>query len=136
MGEPAINAEQADDAKAWIAENPKKFLALCFRRLFFFWASVPRTWAGLPVTGLKRVKNLLFLASSLLSIGGLLLALKRRVYGVFLFATLLLFYPLIYYISVPEARYRHAIEPELAILAVFLVSSFSARTDATQATER
>jgi len=49
------------------------------------------------------------------------------VYGVFLFATLLLFYPLIYYISVPEARYRHAIEPELAILAVFLVSSFSAR---------
>ena len=82
MGEPAINAEQADDAKAWIAENPKKFLALCFRRLFFFWASVPRTWAGLPVTGLKRVKNLFFLASSLLvywrTVAGLEEARVRR----------------------------------------------------------
>jgi len=32
-----------------------------------------------------------------------------------------------YYISVPEARYRHAIEPELIILAVFLLWSLSAR---------
>ena len=102
MGEPAINAEQADEAKAWIAQHPKRFLVLCFRRFIFFWAGLPRTWAGLPVTGLKQVKNLLFLASSLLSIGGLLLAFKRRVHGVFLFATLLLFYPLIYYISAPE----------------------------------
>ena len=76
---------------------------------------------------MKQVRNLLFLASSLLSIGGLLLALKRRVHGVFLFVTLWLFYPLIYYITVPEPRYRHAIEPELVVLAVFLISSFPAR---------
>jgi hypothetical protein len=69
------------------------------------------------------VKNLLFLASSLLSIGGLLLAFKRRVHGVLLFATLLLSYPLIYYITVPEPRYRHPIEPELLILSVFLLLS-------------
>ena len=73
---------------------------------------------------MKRVRNLLFLASSLLSIGGLLLAFKRRVHGVFLFATLLLSYPLIYYITVPEPRYRHAIEPELVILAVLLLLLF------------
>ena len=75
------------------------------------------------MTGLKRVKNLLFLTSSLLSVGGLLLAFERRVHGVLLFATLLLSYPLVYYISVPEPRYRHAIEPELVVPAVFLISS-------------
>jgi 4-amino-4-deoxy-L-arabinose transferase-like glycosyltransferase len=123
MGEAAINTEQADEAKAWIAQHPKRFLVLCSRRFIFFWAGLPRTWAGLPRTGLGRVRNLVFLASSLLAIGGLLLAFKRRAHGVVLFAMLLLSYPLIYYITFTEPRYRHPIEPELVILAVFLISS-------------
>jgi 4-amino-4-deoxy-L-arabinose transferase-like glycosyltransferase len=127
MGEPAINAEQAQEAKAWIAQHPERFLVLCFRRFIFFWAGVPRTWSGVSRTGLDQVKNLLFLTSSLLAIGGLFLAVKRRVDGAFLFATLLIFYPLIYYLTFPTARYRHPIDPELTILAVFLISSFSAR---------
>ena len=125
LSEAAISSQQADEAKAWIAQHPQRFLVLCFRRFIFFWAGLPVTWAGLPVTGLKRVRNLVFLASSLLSMGGLWLAFKRRVHGVFLFATLLLFYPLTYYITVPEPRYRHAIEPELVILSVFLLLSLS-----------
>ena len=127
MGEVAINAEQADQAKAWIAQNPKRFLVLCLRRFIFFWAGLPRTWTGIPKTGLEQVKNLLFLASSLLAIGGLLLAFQRRAQGVFLFATLLGFYPLIYYITHPEPRYRHPIDPEVMILAVFLISSLAVR---------
>jgi 4-amino-4-deoxy-L-arabinose transferase-like glycosyltransferase len=127
MGEAAISSQQADEAKAWIAQHPKRFLVLCFRRFIFFWSGLPRTWTGLPVTGQKKVKNLLFLASSLVSIGGLLLAFKRRVSGLFLFATLVLFYPLTYYITVPEPRYRHAMEPELVILSVFLLLTLSAR---------
>ena len=119
MGEAAFDAEQADQAKDWIAQHPKMFLVLTFRRFIFF-------WAGIPKTGLEQAKNLLFLASSVLSIGGLLLAAKRRLHGVLLFATLLVSYPLIYYITFPQPRYRHAIEPELAILAVFLISSLSA----------
>jgi 4-amino-4-deoxy-L-arabinose transferase-like glycosyltransferase len=127
VGEPAINAEQAREAKAWIAQHPKRFLVLCFRRFGFFWAGVPRTWTGLARTGFDRLKNWIFLASSLLAMGGLLLAVKRRVHGAFLFATLLIFYPLIYYLTFPTARYRHAIDPELEILTVFLISSFAAR---------
>jgi 4-amino-4-deoxy-L-arabinose transferase-like glycosyltransferase len=119
MGEAAFDTEQADQAIDWIAQHPKRFLVLTGRRFIFFWAGIPRT-------GLEQVKNLLFLGSSLLAIGGLLLALKRRVHGVFLFATLLGSYPLIYYITFPQPRYRHAIDPELAILAVFLISSFPA----------
>jgi LPXTG-motif cell wall-anchored protein len=127
MGEVAINAEQADEAKAWIVQHPQRFLVLCFRRFIFFWAGLPRTWAGLPLTGPQRIKNLLFLASSLLAVGGLLLAFKRRVHGVFLFATLLFSYPLVYYITFPQPRYRHPIDPAIAILAVFLISSLAVR---------
>lgn len=119
MGEVAYNAEQADEAKEWIVQNPKSFLQLSFRRFLFF-------WAGIPQEGQSRSKNLFLLASSMLAIGGLLLAAKRRIHGVFLFATLLVFYPLIYYFTFPTPRYRHAIDPELAILAVFLISSFPA----------
>ena len=119
MGEVAINTEQADQAKEWIAQHPKRFLWLSFRRFIFF-------WAGLPRKGLEQMKNLLFLTSSVLSIGGLLLAAKRRVHGVMLFATLLVFYPLIYYITFPTPRYRHPLDPELVILSVFLISSLLA----------
>ena len=120
MGEAAFVAEQGDLAKEWIAQHPQRFLVLTFRRFIFF-------WAGLPREGQEQGRNLFLQVSSLLAIGGLLLAAKRRTHGVFLFATLLGFYPLIYYITFPSARYRHAIDPELVILGVFLISSLSAR---------
>lgn len=127
MGEPAINAQQADAAKAWIAKHPQRFLGLCLRRFYFFWAGLPRSYGGGLLAGLKQVKNLLFLASSLLAMGGLFLAFRRRVHGVFLFAALLLSYPLTYYITVPEPRYRHAIEPEMVMLSMFLLAAIWAR---------
>ena len=129
MGEAAFDTEQGDLAKEWIAQHPQTFLVLSFRRFIFFWAGIPRA-------GLEQVENLLFLVSSLLAIGGLLLAAKRRVHGVFLFATLLVFYPLIYYFTFPTPRYRHAIDPELVILAVFLISSIPARFVSSQVETR
>jgi hypothetical protein len=35
---------------------------------------------------------------------------------------LILFYPALYYVVFPMPRYRHPIEPEMAILAVFLLT--------------
>jgi hypothetical protein len=115
MGEAAFVSEQGRLAKEWIAQHPQAFLVLSLRRFFFF-------WAGLPREGLGVAENVVILASSALSIGGLLLAAKRRMQSVFLFATLLAFYPLIYYFTFPTVRYHHAIDPELVILAVFLIS--------------
>src|SRR5215469_13406717 len=125
VGEPAINAKMADDAKAWIAEHPQRFLVLCVHRFILFWTGslFIGTAAGLGT----QLKNLLFALSSLLGIAGLVLAVRKRVHAVFLFAALIVFYPLTYYISVPELRYRHAIEPQLLILAAFLLCSLAAR---------
>ena len=119
MGEPAFTAEQGRLAREWIEQHPGRFLLLSFRRFIFFWDGMPRVS---DVVGLIAAKNLLFLATSVLAIWGLLLAWKRRVHGVFLFAALLIFYPLVYYVCFPELRYRHPIDPELLILGVYLVS--------------
>ena len=117
MGEAAYAAEQSRLAKQWIAENPKQFAIITFRRFVFYWNGLPRLS---KIQALEQFKNSLFLASSLLSIAGLVLAIKNRVHGVFLFASLLIFYPLVYYVSFPHPRYRHPIDPELVILGVYL----------------
>ena len=116
MGEAAYDDEQADLAKEWIAQHPKLFLTLSFRRFIFFWAGIPRERAG---AGQKVA------LSGILAAGnqGITLAAKRRIHGVFLFATLLGFYPLIYYFTFVLSRYRHAIDPELVILAIFSLNN-------------
>ena len=119
MGEAAFGAEQGRLAREWIEQHPSRFLVLTLRRFIFFWDGMPRVS---DVAGLIAAKNLLFLATSLVAIWGLLLAWKRGIHGVFLFAALLIFYPLVYYVCFPELRYRHPIDPELLILGVYLVS--------------
>jgi hypothetical protein len=49
------------------------------------------------------------------------------VHGVFLFASLLIVYPLVFYVSFPQPRYRHPIDPMLTILAVYLFTQVSPR---------
>ncbi len=125
MGELAFCAEQGRLAHQWIREHPQKFAVITLRRVWFFWNGLPRLakWGWLAET-----KNTHTLFLSVMGIWGLLLALKRRVHGMFLFATLLVFYPLIYYICFPEPRYRHPLDPSLIILGVYLVSETRPRT--------
>jgi len=156
MGEAAYAAEQACLAKQWIAENPRQFAIVTFRKFVFYWNGLPRLsstsewmqqhphhWAsrlfwplifdgsGTPrsnvIEGLQQARTSLFLATSLLSIAGLVLAIRNRVHGVFLFASLLVFYPLVYYVSFPQPRYRHPIDPMLTMLAVYLFTQVSPR---------
>jgi hypothetical protein len=47
--------------------------------------------------------------------------LTRRPRGWPLFVSALVVYPIPYYFVYPVAKYRHAIEPELLLLSVYLV---------------
>lgn len=125
LGEAAYAAEQGRLANEWIVQNPGKFLTVSFRKAVFFWYGVPRLTKN---PRLEWTKNVLFFASSLVPCFGLLLALKRRVHGVFLFASLMIVYPLVYYVSFPSARYRHPIEPQMLILGVYLVTQTRPRS--------
>jgi len=52
---------------------------------------------------------------------------RHWLWPVALFASLLLFYPLVYYVSFPHPRYRHPIDPMLLMLAVYLFTQVGPR---------
>lgn len=119
MGELAYSADCKRLAFDWVRANPGRFAIISLKRFFYYWNGVPRpTDSRWPVD----FRNSLFLASSVVALWGLGRALRRRVRGAWLFAGLVLTYPTTYYFVFPHARYRHPIEPELLILAVFLIS--------------
>ena len=161
IGEAAYSAEQSRLANQWIAANPAQFATVTFRKFIFYWNGLPRLsstaewmhqhpdrWAsrtfwhlifdsnGAPrstvILALEQARTSLFLATSLFAFAGLILALRNRVHGVFLFASLLLFYPLVYYVSFPHPRYRHPIDPMLLMLAVYLFTQVSPRRPITK----
>ena len=124
MGELAYAAECRRHAFEWIRSNPGRFAVISLRRLFYYWNGVPKpSDSRVP----WDFRNSLFLASSVLALWGLVRALRQKAHAAWLYAGLVLTYPTIYYFVFPHARYRHPIEPELFILAVFLMSQVGKR---------
>jgi 4-amino-4-deoxy-L-arabinose transferase-like glycosyltransferase len=118
MGELAYAADCKRLAFEWVRENPRRFAVISLKRFFYYWNGVPKD------TGSRApwdFRSSLFLAWSVLAIWGLCRALRQKRRGAWLFAGLALTYPTTYYFVFPHARYRHPIEPELLILAVFLL---------------
>jgi hypothetical protein len=100
-------------------------LVISLKRVFYYWNGVPKPTDS---TAFWDFRSSLFLASSVLAVWGLILALRQKRCGAWLFAGLIVTYPAVYYVVYPHARYRHPIEPELLIVAVFLLSQVKDRT--------
>jgi hypothetical protein len=118
MGEIAYIAMRKQQALAFIKADYALFSWLSMKRFIFFWASPPK---ATDPPWLSPAKNALFLASSILAIWGLGLALKQRRPGAWLMFWLILLYPAVYYFVYALPRYRHPIEPEMTIFCVFLL---------------
>src|ERR1700688_190430 len=129
MGELAYEADCRRLAFEWIREHPRKFAAISVKRFFYYWNSVPKPTDNLTPWDFR---GSLFLASSVVGIWGLGRALRRKLPGAWLFAGLIATYPTVYYFVFPHARYRHPIEPELFMLAVFLLSEVGRRKTVAQ----
>jgi 4-amino-4-deoxy-L-arabinose transferase-like glycosyltransferase len=125
MGELKYEAFCRKRAFDWIRTHPGRFAIISLKRLFYYWNGVPR-----PTDSVAPVdfRSSLFLASSVLAIWGAGRAVRQKRPGAWLFAGLILTYPVVYYFVFPHARYRHPIEPELFILIVFLLSETARRT--------
>ncbi len=119
MGELAYIAMRKRQAFDYIKADYGRFTVLCVKRFIYFWAGPPK--ATQP-WWMNDVKNSLFLGSSVLLFWGLGCALRLRKQGAWLVFWLILLYPAIYYVVFPAPRYRVPIEPEMAILAVFLLT--------------
>ncbi|MGA8764787.1 MAG: glycosyltransferase family 39 protein [Candidatus Sulfotelmatobacter sp.] len=118
MGELAYEADCRRLALDWIRQHPEKFAVISMKRFLYYWNGVPRPTDSVAPFDFR---SSLFLASSVLTIWGLGRALRQGRPGAWLFAGLVATYPTVYYFVFPHARYRHPIEPELWILAVFLL---------------
>ena len=125
MGELAYVAMRKRQAIDYIRADYARFAGLCVKRFIYFWAGPPK--ATQP-WWMNDAKNSLFLASSVLMFWGLARALRLRKPGAWLLFWLILLYPAIYYVVFPAPRYRHPIEPEMTILAVFLLTEAGKKT--------
>jgi len=125
MGELNYIAMRKQQAISYIKADYGRFALLSFKRLLCFWAGPPRVtdpaWIGMA-------KDSLFLATSVLMFWGLGRALRQRRPGAWLLFWLVLLYPAIYYFVYAIPRYRHAIEPEMAILCAFLLAEAGRKT--------
>jgi hypothetical protein len=119
MGELAYSADCKRLALEWIRQDPARFAVVSLKRFFYYWNSVPRETSSVAPVDFRTS---LFLATSVVALWGLGRAVRQKRRGAWLFAGLVLTYPTIYYFVFPHARYRHAIEPELFILGVFLIT--------------
>ncbi len=117
MGETAYVAERKREAIAFIRADYGRFAWLSVKRFIYYWAGRPR------VSGFSGLAdNSVFLASSVLAFWGLGRALRKHIPSAWLFLWLVLSYPATYYFVFPHSRYRHPIEPELAILIAYVIS--------------
>ncbi len=119
MGELSYIAMRKKQAMDYIQADYFRFFTLCVKRFVYFWSGPPRL---AQVWWLAQVKNSLFLASSVLMFWGLARALRQHKPGVGLLFWLILLYPAVYYVVFPSQRYRHPIEPEMAILGTYLLN--------------
>jgi 4-amino-4-deoxy-L-arabinose transferase-like glycosyltransferase len=126
LGEVQYVKERSEMAKAYIAAQPKRFAELSLKRFYFFWASVPHPLEHSPwIEYFRELNYCIFSVSGLLGLG---LALKRRIPSAGLFAAAFLLLPLTYYFITVQARFRHPLEPLIAILTVYLFQSAERRS--------
>lgn len=121
-GEVAYVAGRKREAVDFIEADYGRFGWLSLKRFAYYWTGLPQPDKTLAQTLLKN--SWLFL-TSLLSFCGLWFAFKRHIPAARLFVWLIILYPAVYYITFPHPRYRHPIEPELAILVVYGIAEIA-----------
>jgi len=121
MGEIGFAKMRGDEAKARILARPWRTAKWTLDRILFFWDGTPHAANGHLANEYLRQLSYCFL--SVCGLLGLGLMLKRRVEGAGLFAAIFLLLPLPYYLVTVQPRFRHPMEPLIAVLAVYLFRS-------------
>lgn len=119
LGELNYVAECKREAMDFIRQDYGRFVRLDIKRFVYFWAGLPHPDKTLTQSLLK---NAWAFGTSLLAFWGLWKAFRNGTPAASLFLWLIVFFPAIYCITFPSPRYRHPIEPELAILVVYALA--------------
>jgi len=119
LGEIPFMQEKQRQVREFVREHPGEFLRFTLERVLYFWIGPPQAniVAGYD---LMIARHFMFILPAAFAFAGLWLTVRNRMRGGFLLACFLLMYPLPYYLVNPFPRYKHAIEPEIILLAVYL----------------
>jgi 4-amino-4-deoxy-L-arabinose transferase-like glycosyltransferase len=120
MGEIAYIAHKQQQTLAFIGSHPGAFAWTSFRRFLYVWtgywsfdrrylAQEPFDPANIAFCMIVTVPMLLGLRRAFREAGDVAMP----------YALLLVFFPLIYYFTHPKLHYRHTIDPEIVVLAVY-----------------
>jgi len=124
MGEIAYMAEKEHEAIAYMRTHPSETLNFMFHRFVSHWLAFSDSPADVWENGTVYSRSFLIL-NSLLSVLCLLGALYAHRSGdpeAFLYAMVLLVFPLVFYLTHASMRYRFPIDPIMLILAVSAVA--------------
>ena len=120
MGEVPFAKMRQREAMERIRARPGAFVRHAVDRFFFYWDDTPHFTDHLVGEYFRRAQ---YGFVSLCGLMGLGLMLRRRVEGAGLFALCFLLVPIPYYLVTVQARFRHPLEPLIAILGVYLFRS-------------
>jgi 4-amino-4-deoxy-L-arabinose transferase-like glycosyltransferase len=123
VGEPAYMAEKERDAKDVIVNHTLRFAGQTLRRVLYTWTdfwNFPPRWS-LDASGVPDV--LTYSMISFLAFAGLGWSIRNRRDDSAPLMILLVFFPLVYYLTHQDVRFRHPIDPVVVIFAVYGVSS-------------
>jgi 4-amino-4-deoxy-L-arabinose transferase-like glycosyltransferase len=123
MTEIPFMQEKQREAVLFMRTHPVETMGFIFRRFSDNWIAMwdppADIWSRVDlVTKLGIVGNCLF---PLLSLMGALLAYRQRNEIAVPFASVMLFFPLIFYITHTSSRYRHPMDPIMLVLAVYSI---------------
>jgi len=119
LGEIRFMELKRQELNQFIREHPARFAWFSLQRAFYFWIGPPQAnyVAGYD---LRLARHMAFLLPALFAWAGVFLTVRAGTPASFLLACFLIVYPLPYYLVNPFPRYKHAIEPEMIMLAVYL----------------
>ena len=121
MGEIAYMAAKKREAVAFMKSHPARTLMLALRNARTFWFGVTDREAN-PWYGGSRYLSIDFIANVLVilfGLAGIFLALHSRSSAAPIYLAVILFFPLVYYLTRPALRFRFTIEPVLTVLAAY-----------------
>ena len=117
LGELTFIEVHKREAFEFVRRYPREFLQLTAHRILWFWDGTP-----LHFQAQEWWEPWEFWPLSVLAWLGWLFVLTRRPPGWILYAATMVVYPIPYYLTYAQAKYRYVIEPEMLLLSVYFAS--------------
>jgi 4-amino-4-deoxy-L-arabinose transferase-like glycosyltransferase len=123
-GEPNYSRDKERAAVGYIKAHPGEFARKTWGRILDTWTANQNSWVDGWIAALQLSREDVWVCSafSVLSLAGLLLALRNYGMDSLPLVICLIVFPIPYYITNTTLRYRHPIDPLMTILAAYAIS--------------